>query len=315
MSCRLPICYPSIILAYVVAVVVCAGCAGSGENPAKYVQPSVAVIKFENRVPATMGWDLGSGMREVLVERLMRTGRYHVIERPEIQAVLGELKLQQSGLTRPQDKAVPGQIKNVQYLIKGTVTDFGIVGGASGSAGGGGWNLFGSNIRAVMGINLYVVEVESGEIIASQSIQESVHASQTDVNANYKNMAFGGSVFSTTPLGDATSRVIDRAVDNVTQIIASRPWVPRIAHLNPDGTLILNGGDDRGLKAGDQFDIFIIGAPIRDPDTGDIIAHEPGKTLGRLRITAVHDRYSSAAVLVTKPDSLEVGMRCRAIAK
>ena len=34
----------------------------------------------------------------------MRTNRYHVIERPELDSVLRELHFQQSGMTRPQDK-------------------------------------------------------------------------------------------------------------------------------------------------------------------------------------------------------------------
>jgi curli biogenesis system outer membrane secretion channel CsgG len=313
MPCPRPLRLP-VALTYLALALLCGGCAAPGSgNPADYVQPTIAVMKFENRAPAVLGWDLGSGTRDVLVDRLMRTGRYHVIERPEIASIMGELKFQQSGVTRPQDKAAAGQIKNVQYLIKGTVTDFGIVGGINGGAGKGSLGLFAGDTKAVMGIIMYVVEVESGEIIASQSIQEAVHSSEVDVRAAYKDVAFGGGVFSRTPLGEATAKVIDRSVDKITTTIASRPWVPRIAHVEGDGTVILNGGSQRGLKTAQELEVFTLGAPIADPDTGDVIAHQNGQLLGRLRITEVQDRYSMASIVTGKAEALQVGQRCRKV--
>ena len=100
---------------------------GFGRNPDDYVKPTIAVMKFENRASFPLGWNLGGGMQEVLVDRLMETNRYHVVERQELDSVMNEIQFQQSGATRPQGKAATGRIKNCQFLIKGVVTDFGHV--------------------------------------------------------------------------------------------------------------------------------------------------------------------------------------------
>ena len=151
-------------------LVLCAGCDGAGRwgraDP-KLLKPTVAVMKFENRAPFPLGWDLGDGMKDVLVDRLMATGRFTVVERPELSSVMSELRLQHSGVTRTQRRAALGRLKNVQYLIKGTITDFGHVSTNRGMFRGFGWDLFGGGTRAIMGMTMYVVDVESGEIICS----------------------------------------------------------------------------------------------------------------------------------------------------
>ena len=192
------------LAAALAAVWVAAGCGssgGRGTSPDDFVKPTIAVMKFESRAPSQLGWNLGDGMQEVLVDRLMATGRYHVVERQELASVMGEQKFQRSGATRPQGRAATGRIKNCQYLIKGVVTDFGHVSTNQGGVASGLGSIFGGNHRAVMGIILYVVEVESGEVIASESLSESVRASNVSVQAAYKNVAFGGSAFYQTPLG------------------------------------------------------------------------------------------------------------------
>lgn len=287
------------------------GCASNSpsDKANDYVKPTIAVMKFENRAPFPLSWDLGTGTRDVLVDRLVQTRRYHVIERPEIDSVLREIDFQHSGMTRPQEKARLGQIKNVQYLIKGTVTDFTHVSSSGGFLSTSSFGLFGGSNQAVMAITMYVVDVESGEIVVSETLQESVRASDMNVRAVYKDVAFGGSVFYKTPLGEATAKVIDKAVAQITDSIASRPWVPRIAHLNDDGTVILNGGADRNLNVGDEFEIVQPGKPIIDPDNGDTLAPGAAKVIGRLRITDVQPRHATATPTATT--TLNIGQPCR----
>jgi len=289
------------------------GCeAGLGHDAsAEYVKPTVAVMKFENRAPFPLAWNLSDGMADMLVNRLMATKRYHVIERPELDSIVKELSLQQSGMTRVQNRAALGRIKNVEYLIKGTITDFGHVATNTGFFSTDNWNIFGGSKRAVMGMVLYVVEVESGEIICSESLEESVHASDLNVQAVYSGVAFGGSTFYRTPLGRATDRVIGKAVGKVTRSIANRPWQPKVAQVQPDGTVILNGGKDRGVAVGDEYEILMAGEPIKDPDSGDVIGVKPGKPVGRVRICEVAGGYSVASFISGKASDVQIGYHCR----
>jgi curli biogenesis system outer membrane secretion channel CsgG len=296
----------------VVSLCVCAGCRTDLADPREdFVKPTVAVMKFENRSAFPLGWNLGDGMADVLVDRLVATRRLHVIERPELDSVLRELRFQNSGATRTENRAATGRLKNVQYLVKGTVTDFGHVSAGTNWLGLPNLDIYGSSNRAVMALTLYVVDVESGEIICSESLQETVTAQDLNVKVAYQNISFGGTVFYSTPLGKATSRVIEKAVRRVTETIASQPWEPKIAQVQEDNTVIINGGANRGLQVGDEFDVIEAGGTILDPDTGDVLGNRTGKTLGRVKVTSVQDRYSVAAVTSGASAGLQTGMKCR----
>jgi len=304
------------IAALCLALGVCAGCGSGlglhGRNPEDYVKPTIAVMKFENRAGFPLNWSLGDGMQEILVDRLLATGRYHVVERQELGAIMQELKFQQGGATRPQGKVATGRIRNCQYLIKGAVTDFGHVSTNTGGVSAWNWDLFGGSNKAVMGIVLYVVDVESGEIIASENIEESVSARDLQVKAAYEGISFGGSAFYQTPLGRATRRVVERAIKRITSAIASRPWEPQIALVQEDGGVILNGGRDRGVRSGAEFEVLDAGKPILDPATGDTIGQAPGKAVGRLIVHEVKERYATATIVVGRAADFKPGQACRA---
>jgi len=304
-------------LALCVALLACAGCGAPGlpfgADPDDYVKPTIAVMKFEDRAGGARGMKVGEGMKDVMVDRLLATQRFQVIERPEIDSILGELRLQSSGVTRKQRRAALGRIKNVQYLLKGTITDFGHVSAGSGFLGTKALSIFGGGEKAVMGLTMYVVEVESGQIICSRSIEESVRAKEGSARATYKGVTFGGSSFYQTPLGRAARKVIGKAVREVCQSIAARKWQPRVALVQPDRMVVINGGKDRGVKRGAVYGVFGEGEPIIDPDTGDRIGTQPGRLCGYVRVTKVHSRYSVAEVVQGNSDNLAVGQHCRPV--
>jgi len=292
------------------------GCQGGQfgfHDEANFVKPTIAVMKFENRAPFPLNWDLGGGMQDILVNRLVHAGRYQVIERAELDSVMRELRFQQTGATRKHSRASLGRIKNVRYLIKGTVTDFGHVSGGSGFLGLGGLELFGGGNRAVMGITMYVVDVESGEIISSESIEESVRAADTSIKGTYKHVAFGGSMFYRTPLGRATAKVIERAVKKITRTIAAQPWAPKVAIVQEDGAVVINGGTNRRVRLGQVYEVYEEGPPIFNPDTGDILGRQKGKVLGSVRVCEVKRLYSTAYAINGQAKTFRIGQPCRVI--
>ncbi len=289
-----------------------AGC-GDGGPASRYVKPTIAVMDFENRAPFPLGWDLGGGTRDVLVDRLCETGRFQVVERPELDAVLQEIRFQQSGATRDNDRAKTGRLKNVRYLIKGTVTDFGHVSTSTGFWSGFQWDVLGGGHRAVMSMTLYVVDVESGEIICSETVEESVRTKEVAVKAHYGDVAFGGTAFYRTPLGKATRKVIGRAVDRITESIADQPWRPKIALVQDGAVVIINGGTNRRIRTGWEYDVMDEGEPIFDPDTGDRIGVQPGRIIARVCVFRVRDRYCVADVVRGDVEQLAVGQHCRRV--
>ena len=278
------------------------------------IKPTVAVMKFDNRAPFPLGWKVGEGLAEVIVDRLLATGRYHVVERPEIDSVLREINFQQSGATRRQGRTATGRLKNVQYLIKGVVTDFGHVSSNRGFFNALHWDIFGGGSRAVMAITLQVVDVESGEIVTSESISGSVRARDVQVQATYQGLAFGGSTFARTPLGKATSKVVGKAVKRIGRTIAARPWRPKVAQVTADGRAIINGGVDRRVYLGTEYDVLAPGERVVDPDTGDVLGHRPGQRLGRVRVVQLYQRYSVAEMVDGELGDIRPGHHCRVVA-
>lgn len=303
-----------LVLAVLVLLAIAAGgCMRRKPDPALFVKPTIAVMKFENRAPFPLKWSLGDGVADILVDRLMATKRYHVVERPELATVLDEVGLKHSGATRERARAALGRIKNIQYLIKGTITDFGHVSTERGFLRGGSPGKSGSHARAVMGMTFYVVHVESGEVVASERLHESVHASNVAVEGAYKGVAMGGSVFHRTPLGRATASVMDRAVAAITKAIASQRWRPKIAMVAEDGTVILNGGANRKIVPGLQYDVLEAGVAILDPDTGAMLGRREPKVIGRLGVMKVHARYSDAVRVTGDIATFKVGLTCRQV--
>ncbi|MFP4140050.1 MAG: CsgG/HfaB family protein, partial [Planctomycetota bacterium] len=279
--------------------------------PEGYVKPTIAVMKFENNAPFPLKWNLGDGMRDILVDRLCATKCYHVLERGEMDALIAEMRLQNSGATRRQGRAKVGRWKNVQYLIKGTVTDFGHVSSHDGGLGlGGNFGLFGKGSCAVMGMTLYVVDVESGEIVASERLEETVRAKDVSVKAAYKDVALGGGTFYRTPLGRATAEVIDKAVRRITREVVARPWRPRVAMVRKGRQILLNGGTNRKVSVGDEFVVKEWGDAILDPTTGDLLGYTSGDVIGRVRVIGVKEKYAIAEVIQGEPARLTVGQSC-----
>jgi len=256
----------------------------------------VAILEFENKASLSNQWKLSEGMRDLLVDALIKTDRYTVLTRNDLGAVLSELNIQREPHFRQQGKVQQGKLKNLQYLIKGAVTDFAHVRGGALRLAGSNFGLGISSDVAVVSLTLYVIDVESGEIIASKTMEGTASAGSADFDTTYKNVAIGGKSFFRTPLGKATQEVMEQCLENIAQVIATQQWHPSVVKVNGSG-LIISGGRDRHITLGSQWSAYEKGEPLIDPKTGDVLGQEPGTYSGRIRVTEVHDKYSTAEVL------------------
>lgn len=262
----------------------------------KYEKPRVAILAFDNKASLARQWHLSEGMRDILVDSLVKTNRYTVLTRRDLGAVLTELDIQQDPRFRDQGKLQKGKLKNLQYLIKGAVTDFAHVKGSSLRMLGSKLGIGGSGQVAVVSVTLYVISVETGEIIASKTMEGTASAGSVDFNATYKNVSIGGKSFFRTPLGKATQDVMEQCLEHISQTIANEQWHPSVVKV--DGPrIIISGGEDRRVAVGSEWQAFAEGEVLVDPKTGDVLGQEDGKFSGLIRVTEVYDKYSVAEVL------------------
>ena len=88
-------------------------------------KPRLGVLRFTNQTHA--GWwrgNMGYDLQDMLVNELASTKSFQVLERKEINAVIGEQDLGASGRIDPKTKAKIGKIKGAKYLVAATVSAF-----------------------------------------------------------------------------------------------------------------------------------------------------------------------------------------------
>jgi curli biogenesis system outer membrane secretion channel CsgG len=262
----------------------------------KYEKPRVAILEFDNKASLSRQWRLSEGMRDILVDSLVKTNRYTVLTRRDLGPVLTELDIQREPYFRQEGKLQQGKLKNLQYLIKGAVTDFAHVEGGTLRVLGSKFGIGGSGDIAVVSVTLYVISVESGEIIASKTMEGTASAGTVDFKVAYKDVAIGGKSFFRTPLGRATQEVMDQCLEHIAEAIATERWYPSAVKVE-GSRIIISGGKDRLVALDSQWSAYEEGEALVDPKSGDVLGREPGMLSGRIRVTEVHDRYSVAEIL------------------
>jgi curli production assembly/transport component CsgG len=258
--------------------------------------PVVAVMNLDNQAGSFGQWNLGNGMADMLVTRLMATRKVTLLERQYLKDVMGELSLQQQAEFRAEGKVPTGRLKNARYLIRGAVTEFGVVSGARAGAGYGPFRLFGGGTHAIVGLHLRIYDVESGEILSSIKADGSANAVEASAQGQYKNIQFGGDAFKRTPLGVATEGALSEAVEQLLAVLPIDYWHPLVAERDGD-LVIVNGGVNVGLRPGNQFVVREKPRFITDPATGNVIDTIAGKVRGRIEIQKVNKLSSTATLL------------------
>jgi curli biogenesis system outer membrane secretion channel CsgG len=253
-------------------------------------------MEFENRANFHGKWKLGTGMADVLTTRLLETDRFTVLERQNLDDVIGEIIRQGKQLFRDEGKVARGRLKNARYLVRGVITDFSVTGDVSGWFGTRGAKVSARSQRARVALNVRVSDVETGEIVASVTAEKSASSGWFGGSVDYRQLAFGGDAFFQTPLGHATEIAIAIAVRDIMRELPIEYWEPRVAEAGPD-RVVVNGGENVRVREGDVFLVRESGRQITDPVTGNVIEDVPGNVVGRVEIREVNEMSAHGVLL------------------
>src|ERR1700730_6542731 len=152
-------------------------------NPCFAQKKRVAVLNFEygtvrSSTQAIFGTDqdVGKGISDMLVQKLVQDGKYSVIERNALDKVLGEQNFSNSDRADATTAAKIGRILGVDAIIIGSITQFGRDDQHT-NIGAGGYGGYGSKLgiggigtkksKAVVGITARLVNTTTGEILAA----------------------------------------------------------------------------------------------------------------------------------------------------
>jgi curli biogenesis system outer membrane secretion channel CsgG len=261
------------------------------EKPLTGLKKRVAVFNFENKSDYGRG-NVGEGMADMLTTELVKSGNYRVIERAELQSVMQELKLGLTGMVTSNTAAQVGKQLGVELAVFGSVTEFGQKEESKGI--GFGKRKFGANqIKARVAIDLRIVNVETGEILAADNVAK--EESQTGISVaipdfNFQNQA----EFDKTLVGKATRACTQEIVGKIEAQMGKVPWYGKIIK-ESGGMVYINRGVGSGLQVGNVLEAYSPGEELIDPETGISLGSEESK-IGRVQIIDVQQKFSKAII-------------------
>ena len=177
-------------------------------SPGQADRVRIAILPFQLGFTSpswAQRWDISLGVTEIVEEALFSTGRYRLIERRALDAVMREQGIGQTGAVDERTAARIGRVLGVQALIGGTVNQFELRG-----AGGIALPMVAIALyQAQVQLTARVIDTTSGEILGIARGQG--RAEGTMAIAVFQGMAFGGAEFHKTVLG----RALDQAVQDL----------------------------------------------------------------------------------------------------
>jgi curli biogenesis system outer membrane secretion channel CsgG len=244
---------------------------------------AVAVFSFEDKTDGSLKWwntqSVGDGMSEMLLTALVRSGRYRIMERQKLAAIMQEQQLAASGAVTEETAARMGNLLGVEALVIGAVTEF----GKSSSVTGGesdGLSLGFSKKGATVAVDVRFVSTSTGEILAAENVR--VEKSKRGITFKSEDGGFSNeSEFDKTLVGKAARESVEKIVGLINQRIKKVPWQCKV--VKGGEQVYISAGLDTGVRAGDQFVVYRPGDELIDPDTGISL----GSTETRLGIIQV----------------------------
>lgn len=312
------------------ALLLVAGTGLRGQQPA--TKHRIAVLDFNYATVMTTSQavfgtnvDIGKGISDMLIDKLVNDGTYRVIERNQIDKILNEQNFSNSNRADPSTAAKIGHVLGVDAVIVGDITQFGRDDqskniGAMAGKWGSGFGLGGvgtHKAKAEVGITARLIDTNTGEILASATGKGESQRSGTNLlGGGAGTGGFGGGSagmnstnFAQTIIGEATTAAVGQLA---TQLESENPKLPTLQAPPLQGLIadasspdiIINVGSAAGVKVGDKMMVTRVVRVVKDPATGKPL-RSIEDAVGVLTITSVDS--GSAVGHFSGPGAPKVG--------
>ena len=264
----------------------------------KGLKHAIGCKDFENQSGWSGHWEIGRNLSIMLESALADSGRFVIVEREKLGDVLMEQNLAASGRAAKSKVAKTGLIRPARYIGTGAVTE--VAESQSGGGGGisvGGFRIGGKKSEAQVTVIVKLVDTTTGEIVAKERIVGKAGATGLDLGISVAgvNTDLGG--FKKTPLGQAAQDCINQAAKLIAKKMEEFPFEGSVVKTTDSGTVIINRGEEFGVEAGQVLTLRAEGETLTDPDTGAVLGKEPGKVLGKIKVSKTDKKISFCDVI------------------
>ena len=151
--------------------VLCLSPMSSARAASLYDYPNVAVLPYANKAAVSSQLSLADAslVSEFVIEKLLDSGRFNVVEREVLMNIMQEHNLNMSGMVDPMTAVQVGKLAGASFFVAGSVTGLSTkVSGASyehsaiGSAGG-------NKNTVIANVTLRIIDIETGRIVMAAS--------------------------------------------------------------------------------------------------------------------------------------------------
>jgi len=260
---------------------------------------TLAVMNFKNQSGYSGAWQIGEGMASMLATSLFKSGRFNVVERDQMEAIMQEKKLALQGITDSSEATELGKLIGADYIITGTVSEFGLSKSNTGGIGGGLFRGFGGldiktqSARVV--VDVRILNVKNGQLVAADQGEGKESTGSLGMSGGDWSGAgaikFGSEGFDSTLPGKATRKAINNLVEKIIIYL----YKAKIIDVTGNEVTI-NIGTAGGIKKDTKMDVYAEGKEIRDPDTGELLGKKK-ELIGQIKITDVQDKYSTGIIM------------------
>lgn len=243
-------------------------------------------------------WNVPQGFQQAIYEKLTKklldTGRFVMLEREALDVLLKEQAIKEENTGASQK----GKIVPAQALVAGKVTDFEVnERGGGGGVSVGGFSVGAKASEAKVGINVRLFDVDTSEVLISDTATGVSKGGGIKVGANIGNTFSNFDAFQQSPLGKATTTAIDKAVEMIVKKMEKKAWTCKVADFDePNKEVAINAGTETGVIVGDVFSVMRVSKVIKDPDTGAVIGTKTQK-VGMIKVTSVDKKISFCSIV------------------
>jgi curli biogenesis system outer membrane secretion channel CsgG len=255
----------------------------------------IAIWEVENHAESSWWFhsDMGPAARNTIdsefSENKILSDKFSIVERDKLNLVMKEQGLSQAGALDPQTAAKVGKILGVKYILVGGIDKFNI---QTTKAAVGAFGVGGSLAQAQASINIRLIDTTTAERVLSL---------QGDAEVKKGGGFFKGTSMSRDTEWGLANETIQKASKATVAKFVAGSYLDRLSTAampvgGVEGKIIkvdagrawINLGASAGLKVGDKFNVFNVGEPLIDPDSG-------------VKLGADEKQTGSGAVLEVQP--------------
>lgn len=232
-----------------------------------------------------------------LMEFLVKSRKFKVLDREHIEKVIRENKLTESDYVKPGEAQRIGKLLVADFLVIGNIDRLEFIRKTKNIQITGETKV---ELTGSFKLHFRITKVSSGEIVFAQTIKEKLKLK--DIPFEERKEMTGS---------DFKDKLFNSAAVNAGNFVLEGIYPVKIATITKDGLATLNRGKGAGITKGKRYEVFSMGKAVVDPDTGESLGAEEIK-VGEVVVTEVLPKYSKAKV-VKATGPFKVGSICRSM--